>query len=381
MRIHRLFVLVVSLSVSEGKLAWQLPWGDLASLMSRRDVLEDATSSSVGALASILTVTQQITKVSMKSSTQSLLDSNRNVNGLYQVTDPRTFSAVAYAPPITSTATTINASTRSEGAKANSVPPPLILVLHGAGKNDKPDVFDELVLNKESRSTPVEHGGLIPNIIAEPDIFAPPPTLLDRFAVLAPYSGVGTTGFYELPRRSLLDFLAWAASPEGQSIGNCPAFDPQNVILFGFSDGATVAVELLTSRSLSQNVAGAILCSYGYSGERLPPQALQRLTNIPFWVFHAQDDSIFDVKKTSDRLVQQLRQACEVETRANNKDVCQDRIRYSRFRSGGHVGMGVAASTSPDVYDWLWQQVEHRRSQVRVAVDGSTDDRYDGAVP
>jgi dienelactone hydrolase len=76
----------------------------------------------------------------------------------------------------------------------------------------------------------------------------------------------------------------------------CPiSFDPNLVILFGFSDGTTVAVELLTTRRF----VGAVICSYGYCGQTLPSKAIKRLRHLPaVWVFHSADDVIFDVLLT-----------------------------------------------------------------------------------
>ena len=120
--------------------------------------------------------------------------------------------------------------------------------------------------------------------------------------------------------------------------------DPSRIFLFGFSDGATVAVELATTRRF----AGAVVCAYGFTGT-LPPRAVERLENVPFWVFHSADDVIFDVA-SSDRLVAALRQG-------NTKDV----VRYTRYdrdqegftgRVRGH-STGITASKLPGVYAWL----------------------------
>lgn len=61
--------------------------------------------------------------------------------------------------------------------------------------------------------------------------------------------------------------MEWVCSAEGRRAG-CPNVDPQRVFLFGFSDGATVAVELATTRRF----AGAVVASYGFTGA-LPPKA------------------------------------------------------------------------------------------------------------
>lgn len=257
-------------------------------------------------------------------------DSNDKYSPLEVVTDPDTYSALSYAPP----------------NNANNPDSPLILVLHGAGKNDK-EILQDL-------GDPIgEHAGLIPSLIASQ---MAPSNLLENFCVLAPYS-FGKPSFYNDPRKNLLQFVDWAI--QNQNTEALPLrFDPRRIILFGFSDGATVAVELLTTKRFA---AGAI-CSYGYSGKALPPQALDRLSNIPIWVFHSKDDVIFDVGN-SDRLVQQLENAnAAKDSLTRNESI----IKYSRYTSDpenlpprvrGH-SMGITASKSTELYDWMIEQVK-----------------------
>lgn len=252
---------------------------------------------------------------------------------LLVVNDPKTYQALAYAPPPTSSSSSTTTTTTT---------PPLILVLHGAGKNDLP-IIQDLADPKG------EHAGLIPSLIASGNA---PSVLLDNFAVLAPYSS-GRTSYYGDPRGQLLDFVDWAI--DNQNTATLPIrFDPDKIVLFGFSDGATVAVELMTTRRFR----AGIVCSYGYSGKALPSKALERLVNLPMWVFHSQDDVIFDVAN-SDRLVKQLR-TINQHNRPKDADAT-DIVRYSRFttdpenlprRVRGH-SMGITASESPDVYEWL----------------------------
>jgi len=229
------------------------------------------------------------------------------------VTDPNTYSALYYAPP------------------NNSELDPLIIVLHGAGRNEQ-DIQN--LANPQG-----EHAGLIPSLIESGKA---PEILLDKFAVLAPYS-YGKPSFYNDSRKSLIDFVQWAI--QNRNTKDCPInFDPNRIILFGFSDGATVGVELLTTKRF----IGGVICSYGYTGKTLPGPAIDRLSNIPMWVFHSADDVIFDVGN-SDRLVQQLKR----------KD--SSVVRYSRFdkdpenlpqRVRGH-SMGITASKLPDLYEWM----------------------------
>jgi len=243
------------------------------------------------------------------------------------VTDPQTYSALSYAPP----------------NNVNNENTPLILVLHGAGKNDK-EILQDLA------DPSGEHAGLIPSLIAS---HTAPPNLSDNFCVLAPYS-FGEPSFYNDPRRNLLQFVDWAI--RNQNTEELPLrFDPNRIILFGFSDGATVAVELLTTKRF----AAGVICSYGYSGKALPSQALERLSEIPIWVFHSRDDVIFDVQN-SDRLVQQLENANNIKGGNTNASI----VKYSRYdrdpenlpsRVRGH-SMGITASKSIDLYDWMIQQ-------------------------
>jgi len=243
------------------------------------------------------------------------------------VTDPETYSALSYAP-----------SNNGNNNENNKNTPPLILVLHGAGKNDN-DILRDLA------NPTGEHAGLIPSLIASNTA---PSNLLDNFCILAPYS-FGKPSFYNDPRQKLLQFVDWAI--RNQNTDSLPLrFDPQRIILFGFSDGATVAIELLTTKRF----AAGVICSYGYSGKALPSQALDRLTNIPMWVFHSSDDVIFDVRN-SDRLVQQLETV-----NSDNASI----VKYSRYDSDpehlpprvkGH-SMGITASKSADVYDWMMRQ-------------------------
>jgi predicted peptidase len=233
------------------------------------------------------------------------------------IRDQDSYSALSYSPPRTS---------------SERPPPPLIVVLHGAGKNDL-DIMQDLA---DPRG---EHAGLIPSLI---EAGQAPTELLDNFAVLAPYS-YGKASFYQDPRSTLLKCIENASTQMD--------FDPNRIFLFGFSDGATVAVELMTTGRF----AGAVVCSYGYSGTALPSYALERLSGRPMWVFHSADDVIFNVHTTSDRLVQQLRQV------ASSPNDNNEIIRYTRYeydpehlpaRVRGH-SMGITASKMPEVYTWM----------------------------
>jgi predicted peptidase len=228
-----------------------------------------------------------------------------------------TYSALAYAP------------------RTREVLPPLLVVLHGAGINKLP-VWN--LADPTGEHAKLTRQAYSPSLLATGRA---PAELADNFAVVAPYS-FGKASFYDEPRRKLLSFVDWATSDAGRLAG-CPAVDPARVFLLGFSDGATVGVELLTTGRFR----GGIIAAYGFTGT-LPPLAAERLRNVPLWVFHSADDVIFDVAN-SDRLVRAVRQAGN------------ERVRYTRFerdqegftgRVRGH-STGITASKDPAVYEWL----------------------------
>lgn len=246
------------------------------------------------------------------------------------VTDPNTYSALYYAP------------TKLD----KDHPPPLLVVLHGAGTNNQ-QILEDLANPKG------EHAGLVPSLIADGSA---PASLLENFAILAPYSA-GKPSFYGDSRSKLLGFIDWAKQQQNSSTSEF-FFDPKRIFLLGFSDGATVAVELLTTRRF----AGGVVCSYGFTG-KLPQPAIDRIKDIPFWVFHSKDDVIFDVGN-SDRLVASL-SGKPVASFANTEAPIEvsKLVRYSRYESDpehlpsrvrGH-SMGITASKLPQLYEWLLQ--------------------------
>lgn len=232
-----------------------------------------------------------------------------------QVADPDTYSALSYSP-----------AAEVGGAKL-----PLIVVLPGAGRNDR-DAWDLADSNGE-------HRGLAPSLLASGRA---PPELARNFAVVTPYAA-GRRSFYEEPRRRILQFVDWVCSEQGRRAG-CPDVDPSRIFLFGFSDGATLGVELATSGRFR----GGVFAAYGFTGE-LPALALERLRDLPIWVFHCADDVIFPVA-CSDRLVKSLK-------RVSTKDV----VRYTRYDKDqegftgsvrGHSS-GITASKQSEIYSWM----------------------------
>jgi len=176
-----------------------------------------------------------------------------------------------------------------------------------------------------------------------------PASLAGQFAVVAPYPGQSVQSFYDEPRGKILQFVQWLCDESGGGGENgVPTFDPKRIFLLGFSDGATLSIELLTTGRFR----GGIVAAYGFTGT-LPQLALDRLKGKPIWVFHSADDAIFPVR-CSDRLVESLR-------KVNSESEATKLIRYTRFdkdqegftgRVRGH-STGITASRRTDIYDWM----------------------------
>ena len=236
---------------------------------------------------------------------------------LTTVTDPNSYSAVVYTPSDTSRRY------------------PLLLVLHGAGINDE----SAWVLTDPKG----EHAGLAPSLLRTGQA---PAELAENFVVVAPYSA-GKHSFYDDSRSKLLQFLNWFLSTTDYPL------DPAKIALFGFSDGATVAIELATTGRFQS----VVIAAYGFSGEKLPLRALELLRDLPVWVFHSADDVIFPVAY-SDRLVRSLRSI------ASKEGV----VRYTRFEKDqeGFTGSvkghstGITASKSPEIYRWILSEFDKK---------------------
>ena len=247
-----------------------------------------------------------------------------------EIRDPSTYTGLVYEPP------------PQTQQQQQQLPPPLLVVLHGAGRNTEPSVWNAL---GDPRG---EHAGLPLQLLLSNQA---PADLSDNFCVIAPYT-YGSRSWLDEPRDKVLQYVQYLAS------SGRVRFDPTRLFLFGFSDGATVAVEIATSRKFR----GVVVASYGFTGPALPVFALQRLKGIGVWVWHSADDVIFDVGN-SDRLVAALRETNEVSTVSSRGG---ELVRYTRYdkdplpawgiavdpASKGHT-MGYAASRSPELYQWL----------------------------
>lgn len=181
---------------------------------------------------------------------------------LFEINDPQTYSAIVYTPKYTD----------SQQGKEKY---PVLFILHGAGKNEK-DVWN--LANVKG-----EHSGLAPSLLQEGKA---PVELYDNFIVITPYSK-GKKSFYEEPRSKLLQFMSWSIRCDGggaQGI-DCDRIDREKTYLFGFSDGATLGIELMTTGKFG----AGIFAAYGFTGT-LPQLALERLKGTPLWIFHSKDD-------------------------------------------------------------------------------------------
>jgi predicted peptidase len=292
---------------------------DLLKPLKRRSVCTSRRRAVADSARTV--VSAAIATIATTLSTTSSCTAFETRKQLRLVTDPSTYSALAYSPP-------------EQLVNEKSKPPPLLIVLHGAGKNDQ---------TAWSLADPLgEHAGLAPSLLSTSRA---PAELALNFAVVCPYSA-GKRSFYEEPRSKLLQFVEWVCSDAGRQAG-CPEVDPTRVFLFGFSDGATVTVELATTRRFS----GCVIAAYGFTG-KLPALALQRLDGVSFWVFHSADDVIFPVA-CSDRFVASLRDL------EGNKD--PNRVRYTRYTEDqeGFTGSvrghstGITASKLPSIYTWM----------------------------
>ena len=289
--------------------------------LRRRNLLHQAIAFS-GILAPILTVPNL-------SQAQESQDPN-----IFEIQDPDTYSAVVYIPP---------------KVKQTSEPFHLLVLLHGAGNNQKSAMYEFTNLG----TTPGDHTQLPLALLASGQA---PASLADNFVVVAPYIGKGKQGsLYNEPRTKIISFVKWFRRwiEEEQSI----SIYPQKVSLFGFSEGATLAVELATTRLFN----GVVIASYGFTGA-LPKLAIERLQGIPIWVFHSTEDDVYDIQ-CSKRLVESLI------TYQGGTDVFDvgDVVKFTKLKpvekkikgsSVGreHVRAALVASRSDEVYSWLLRQ-------------------------
>lgn len=260
---------------------------------------------------------------------------------VFEIDDPNTYSAVVYIPPAK------NGETRARPMESF----PLLVVLHGAGNNRHSAMY-EFTHADGTSSPPGDHTSLPPYLLSS---HRAPPTLGENFIVVAPYVGEGGRSLYDEPRGKILSFVKWFNDWIGTQAfddGTSVAVDRHRVSLFGFSEGSTLAVELATTRQFH----GVVLASYGFAGV-LPPVALERLRDVPIWVFHSEGDGVYDIR-CSNTLVDGLL------TYGRGNDVFDVRktVKYTKIIPAQntrddvgreHVRAALVASTSDEVYSWL----------------------------
>lgn len=235
-----------------------------------------------------------------------LRSNGRLVGTLSAVNDPQTYSALLYKPDKIS-------------GKV-----PLLVVLHGAGSTNE-GVWELADPNGC-------HGGLPPSLLASGSA---PPDLAENFAMVAPYAAAKTS-FIREPKERLLQFVNWVCMQH-------PEFDVKRTFIFGYSDGATVGVQL----AASGRFAGGVFAATGGVGS----VALDflKLKNIPLWFFHCADDGILPVRGT-DQLVELLRKV-STPGRVRYTRYDEDQEGYTGFLKGHSVG--ITASKQPEIYKWF----------------------------
>ncbi|KAL9185147.1 hypothetical protein ACHAXT_002924 [Thalassiosira profunda] len=258
---------------------------------------------------------------------------------VFEIDDPETYSAVAYIPP----------------AKKDGKPLPLLVVLHGAGNNEHSALY-EFTQGPTSSGPPGDHTNLPPYLLSTNQA---PSSLSEKFVVVAPYAGKGNRSLYDEPRGKILSFVKWFNGwIESQALedGSSVAIDRSRISLFGFSEGATLAVELATTRQFNR----VVVCSYGFTGV-LPKMAVERLQGIPMWVFHSKADDVYPID-CSNRLVDSLI------TYEGGLDVfgVGDIVKYTKLtppqdgtgsdKGREHVRAALVASKSGEVFSWLLSQ-------------------------
>lgn len=270
---------------------------------------------------------------------------------VFEIKDPSTYSAVVYVPR----AKTNGQSKTTDEAPDNKTEYPMLVVLHGAGSNEHSAMY-EFTNSGSPTSPPGNHVNLPPYLLAQEQA---PHVLSDNFVVVAPYVGRGKSGsLYDEPRGKILSFIKWFNNwiesqlfEDDAGISSC-AIHRHRISLFGFSEGSTLAVELATTRQFN----GVILASYGFTGT-LPPLALERLYEIPIWVFHSTGDDVFDIRY-SNKLVESL------VSYHGGKDIFDTRktVKYTKLISvktvtneNGleHVRAALVASKSEETFHWL----------------------------
>lgn len=190
---------------------------------------------------------------------------------------------------------------------------PLIYFLHGSGDDDYDSTF-------------VTSFGL-PAVLAldeQPDDF--------EFVVVSPQATPGTT-WYSGNQPRVVDALL------GEMLDTY-LIDPDRVYLTGLSMGGFGSWHI-ASHNPERYAAMASLSGSGYQQTETPPAEFScRLTDVPVWVIHGEQDMI----ARYDAVVAQV-EAWE--------DLCDSEVRWTTYPDEGHFGAYETAYRDPAFYDWL----------------------------
>ncbi len=164
----------------------------------------------------------------------------RDVKGgkLFSINDPNTYSGLVYLPNsiIQQQASNDNNDMDNDSKTVENISTkkyPVIVVLHGAGKNEL-DVWN-------LADPKGEHAGLIPSLLnsdkGDTGLIGgrggAPNDLFENFIVTAPYS-FGKRSFYEEPRSKILQFVKWACVGGAGGLIDKTLIDTNRLFLFGF---------------------------------------------------------------------------------------------------------------------------------------------------
>ena len=190
---------------------------------------------------------------------------------------------------------------------------PLIYFLHGSGDDDYDSTF-------------VTSFGL-PAVLAlgeQPDDF--------EFVVVSPQASPGTT-WYSGNQPRVVDALL-------EEMLDTYLIDPARVYLTGLSMGGFGSWHI-ASHNPERYAAMASLSGSGYQQAETPPANFScRLSDVPVWVIHGEQDMIAQY----DAIVAQV-EAWE--------DLCDSEVKMTTYPDEGHFGAYEIAYRDPALYDWL----------------------------
>lgn len=190
---------------------------------------------------------------------------------------------------------------------------PLIYFLHGSGDDDYDSTF---VI-----------GFGLPAVLAlgdQPDDF--------EFVVVSPQAKPATN-WYTGDQPRMVDALL-------QEVLDTYLVDPDRVYLTGLSMGGFgswhIASEFPHRYAAMVSVSGS-----GYQQPEPPPAGFAcRLTEVPVWVIHGEQDMIADFETVR----------AQVE---DWEDLCGGEVRWTTYPDEGHFGAYETAYRDPGLYDWM----------------------------